>query len=110
MIAECNIALDVPDGMREAALAFPNSRSNDSTVPDSVACELYKHPHGDHVALLLDLGPKDEDGAAWITWRTDGSDITVQHKPYCASKSPSGNDLCWLPAQHRGGCSWERYE
>lgn len=39
-LSECGTALDVPDGMREAALAFPNSRSRDDTVPDSVTCEL----------------------------------------------------------------------
>lgn len=110
MVSECGTTLDVPDGMRDAALAFPNNRTREDTVPDGVTCELDKHRYGDHVALLLDLGPNTADGAVWVTWGADGSDVKVQHMAYCPSKSPSKEDACWLHAQHRGGHSWERYE
>jgi hypothetical protein len=111
MVSECGTPLDVPESMRDAALEFPsNGRSAEDTMPDSVTCELDKHQYGDHIALLRDLGPNENDGAVWVAWCADGSDVKVQGKRYCPSKSPSKEDACWLHTQHRGGHSWERYE
>lgn len=109
----CDKRLDVPEGMRAAALDFPSNVPDGADgvpLPDEVRCELDKHPHGEHVALIRDLG---EGACVWITWSgDDGADIKVQTRDTCTSSSPSsGGDLvCWLPEAHRGGHSWERYE
>lgn len=109
MLMGCSAALDVPEGLRETALAFPHSEKIPVIVPDRVTCEIDRHPFGDHAALLLDLGP-DNEGAAWVTWCEDGNDVKVHRKTYCPSRSPVQEDACWLYSQHRGGHSWERFE
>jgi len=109
----CDKRLDVPEGMRAAALDFPSNLpvgAGGVLLPDEVRCELDKHPYGEHVALMRDLG---EGACVWITWNGDGgADFKVQRRDTCTSSSPSsGEELpCWLPAAHRGGHSWERYE
>ncbi|WP_189950105.1 hypothetical protein [Streptomyces alanosinicus] len=112
----CDKRLDVPEGMRKAALDFPSELpfEGDDPLPEDVTCELDKHPFGDHVALLRDLG---NEFIVWVTWKADGldadaDDIKVQQRAVCKSESPSpdGEDLrCWLPEAHRGGHAWERY-
>lgn len=104
----CGTWLDVPEGMRAAALGFGVGLPDEAPLPDSVACELDKHDHGEHTARLRELF----DGAVWVTW--EGDDIKVQSISYCATFSPpqGGNPasiaLCWLHDAHRGGHTWER--
>jgi hypothetical protein len=108
-MTECNVALDVSEVMRTAALAFPHTENNPIMIPDTVTCEIDKHRYGDHAALLLDLG-SEHDGAAWVTWPSGASNAEVERKPYCPSNGPSRENTCWLFVDHRGGHSWERYE
>lgn len=107
---ECGALLDVPEGMRDAALGMTASATTRDAFPEFVKCELDPHRYGEHAAPLWDIDPAENDGAIWIAWGANGSDITVQIRSYCPSKSPSKEDACWLHDTHRGGHTWERYE
>ncbi|MFE7273716.1 hypothetical protein [Streptomyces sp. NPDC057623] len=104
----CGTGLDVPEGMRAAALEFADGLPDEAPLPVSVACELDKHDDGEHVARLRNLN----EGAVWVMWEGDG--ITVQPIADCESYRPSQDGssvagaLCGLPAAHRGGHTWER--
>ncbi|MBA0052892.1 hypothetical protein E0L36_19040 [Streptomyces sp. AJS327] len=106
----CSHWLDVPLKMRAAALDFPNGPAEEDEIPDMVYCELDRHPYGQHIALLRDLDVARDGGAVWLTWAGWGRDIDVQRFGYCPSSSPGRDDACWLPSDHRGGHTWERYE
>ncbi|WP_369171007.1 hypothetical protein AB5J49_25585 [Streptomyces sp. R28] len=105
----CGTRLDVPEGMRAAALDVAGGVSDDAApLPGSVACELGKHDHREHIGRLRELF----GGAVWVMW--EGEDITVRPLAYCESSRPSqdgislSDALCWLPDSHRGGHTWER--
>ncbi|MET9830705.1 hypothetical protein ABZ078_15610 [Streptomyces sp. NPDC006385] len=104
----CGARLDVPEGMRAAALEVAGGLPDEAPLPVSVTCELDKRDHGEHAARLRKLF----DGAVWVMW--EGDDITVRPIAYCASLRPSlggiplSDALCWLPDAHRGGHTWER--
>jgi hypothetical protein len=110
LFAECRASLDVPEGMRTAALEMAATTAAADAIPESVGCVLDPHRYGDHVALLLDLAPEKNDGDVWIAWSADSTDVTVQIRSYCAAESPSKGDFCWLHEKHRGGHAWERHE
>jgi hypothetical protein len=103
----CGTGLDVPAGMRAAALDFVVGLPGEGPLPVSVSCELDQHGHGEHAARLRELF----DGAVWVMW--EGGDIKVRRIAYCGSfRSPdegiSSGALCWLPDAHRGRHTWER--
>lgn len=104
----CGTWLDVPGGMRAAALDFAGGLPDEVPVPVSVTCEFDKHDHGEHAARVRELF----EGAVWVMWEGDG--ITVRPIAYCESSRPSqegipaSDALCWLPDVHRGGHTWER--
>lgn len=105
----CGVRLDVPEGMRAAALGFAGGLPDEEPLPDTVTCEQGKHDQGEHAAFLRELF----DGTAvWVTW--EGDDIKVQPSTYCQSLHPSKrrsftpDDMCWLPDAHRGGHTWQR--
>ncbi|WP_369390819.1 hypothetical protein AB5J72_26565 [Streptomyces sp. CG1] len=101
----------MPHGMRVAALELASELPfGGDPLPDNVTCELDRHDYGEHTAQLRDLG---KGSAVWITWGKSGDvahDIKVQILAICDSASPSEENYCWLPEEHWGGHSWERYE
>ncbi|MDO0914341.1 hypothetical protein QQM39_26975 [Streptomyces sp. DT2A-34] len=104
----CGTSLEVPAGMRAAALGLAVGLPGEGPLPVSVSCELDKHDQGEHAARLRELF----DGAVWVMW--EGDEIKVQPIAYCESFRSShvgismSSALCWLPDAHLGGHTWER--
>jgi hypothetical protein len=103
----CGRTLHVPEAIRAAALDFPHGLPDDAPLPSHVLCELDQHPRAEHAALLRDLDPDADGGAVWVTWEPD--EIKVRRLEYCASRSPSRQDQCWLHHRHQGDHTWKRH-
>lgn len=106
----CGTWLEMPGGMRAAALNFGVGLPGEPPLPVSVSCELDKHDQGEHAARLRELF---EGAAVWVMW--EGDETKVQPMTYCESFRPLhggislSDALCWLPDAHRGGHTWERH-
>ncbi|MFI6056456.1 hypothetical protein ACIBCO_41205 [Streptomyces violascens] len=103
---ECLESVRLPEEERLKALSYSGVELDE--LPEYPACELDRHPHGEHVAQLLYM----EEPAGSVLWLAWGGDVGMELRclPVCESSGPTEENSCWLPVRHRGGHSWERHE